>query len=228
MNIFEKLLPDNLYHTYVVHGDILTLPDELLAFLKDKKYIEESSPDVFVGRYESFGAGDMGQIKDWHNQKGLGGKRICIISTKFINREAEQSLLKMLEEPGENAHFFLMIPSSVVLLDTILSRSHVIYTGQVADDIESIKFMKMSAKDRIEYIGTLIKDHEDDDNSGGLRHSAINIINGVEASLHKGLQKNYKDKNLQFTLEELQNARSYLSTPGASVKMILEHIAVVV
>ena len=35
-------------------------------------------------------------------------------------------------------------------------------------------------------------------------------------------------KQLQFALEELGKAREYLSLPGASVKMILEHLALII
>jgi hypothetical protein len=228
MNIFKNLLPENLYHTYVVHGDVESLAEELLVFLKDKKYIQESSPDTLSLKYESFTANDVSEIRNWHSQKSISdGKRICIISTKFINREAEQALLKILEEPAENTHFFIIIPGSVVLADTIVSRAHVVSAFLEKRNLKGEEFLKLIPKDRIDYIASLIKVHEGDDTSGGLRHDAIEIVNGLEQILHEKLQVDHKDKETVFKLEELQSARSYLSTPGASVKMILEHISLV-
>ena len=50
---------------------------------------------------------------------------------------------------------------------------------------------------------------------------------GLEKILHEKFRLNKSDKNLQFVLGELGAMREYLQTPGASVKMILEHIALV-
>ena len=227
--MFETLFPEHLYQSYVIYGDPVKTPDTLLEFLKNKNYITPTSQDVFCRWYESLTVADCKDIKDWHSRKGLDdSSRMCIVSTKFINREAEQSLLKMLEEPGLRTHFFIIVPSSLILLDTIVSRVHVVHAEPTFDESEAINFMKLSKKDRIDHIARMIKGHESDETSGGLRHSAIGMINSIERVLHADLQKKYTDMNMQFVLTELAHARRYLSKSGASVKMILEHIALVV
>ena len=76
-------------------------------------------------------------------------------------------------------------------------------------------------------IAEIIKEHKDNDGSGMLRFKAIELINGLEKILHEKFKLNKNDKNLHFILKELATMREYLQTPGASVKMILEHIALV-
>jgi hypothetical protein len=89
-------------------------------------------------------------------------------------------------------------------------------------------FMKATPKDRIEKVGEIIKEFKDNENSGGLRHKAISLINGLERIVYKKWKKDIDNENEKFVLNELKNCRDFLSTPGASVKMILEHIALVI
>lgn len=232
VNIFDKLFPKDLYHSYVIEGDRDTAVKDLLSFLEARGDIETGSPDTLCQVYESFTMNDSEQIKDWHSKSGITeGKRICIIATKFINREAEQTLLKIIEEPRENTHFFIIIPDSSVLLPTIISRVHVIKTEQQIDkDIikEVLSFLSSSPKVRIDIVALIIKNNKDEENSGQLRYYATSFVNEIENIFYQKFKKDKNDKNTIFILEELQKARGYLSTPGASVKMILEHLALVI
>lgn len=230
--MFEQLLPKNLYHSYVIEGELNMVSSELMDFLKVRGDIEKNNPDILFQVYESFSMNDSEQIKSWHSKRGItDGKRICIISTKFINREAEHSLLKIIEEPAVNTHFFIIIPDASVLLPTILSRAHVIKIDKSNDSNlqkEVFSFVQFSPKDRIDKIALIVKNNKDLENSGQLRYYAIAFINELEIIFYQKFRKNRKDKKNIFILEELQKARGYLSTPGASVKMILEHLALVI
>jgi hypothetical protein len=236
-NIFDTVLPKQLHHSYILFSSEENTSDTLIIFLQEAGHIVANSSDLLSQVYDSFTIADSAFIKEWASNKGVtDGKRICIISAKFINREAEHALLKLLEEPGENMHFFIILPPATRLLDTIVSRVHVIHlVASALGATESYgepkdKFLKSKPEDRITYIAELIKKHEKDETSGGLRHEALNLINYIEKIAHEKLKVDYKTGNteIRFGFQELQNAREYLSTPGASVKMILEHIALVV
>jgi DNA polymerase III delta prime subunit len=232
MDTFQKLFPQNLYHSYVVEGDPEATGNLLLEFLKVRKEIEEESPDVLFQIYESFSMDSASGIKNWHSKKGIGkGKKICIIATKFINREAEQTLLKIIEEPTNNTHIFIVIPDSSVLLSTILSRVHVVKTKQQSDkDLQKLAatFVLSSTKVRIDEVAKIIKENKDEESSGQLRFYATTFVNELENIFYQKFKKNRTDKKTQFILSELQKARGYLSTPGAAVKMILEHLALMI
>lgn len=231
MNL-ENLFPKNLYHSYIVEGDGNDIAIELLRFLEDRGEIENNSLDVLSQSYESFNIENSLEIKNWHSQLGIGGgKKICIITTNFINREAEQTLLKIIEEPGVNTHFFIIVPDSSVLLPTIISRTHVVKIEQQKDiEIERrvINFIKLDAKERIDEVAIIIKENKDEENSGKLRHYATLFINELENIFYKRFKENINDEKIKFILGELKKSRGYLSTPGASVKMILEHLALII
>lgn len=232
INIFEKLFPKDLYHSYLIEGDPEKVAVELLAFLEMRGEIEKKSPDVLCQVYESFAIDDSGEIKNWHSRLGVGQKKkICIIATKFINREAEQTLLKIIEEPAKDTHFFIIVPDTSVLLPTIISRCHIVKTEQSNDkNLQKIAqdFVVSGPKKRLSVVLEIIKENKSDENSGQLRAYATMFINEIEKIYYQKFKKNKNDKNIKYILNELQKNREYLSTPGASVKMILEHLALVI
>lgn len=231
-DIFEKLFPKDLYHSYVIEGDPNLTALLLHNFLISRGEIVIQSPDVISQIYTSFTMDDNKEIKDWHSRMKISNtKKVCILAADYINREAEQALLKIIEEPAVDSHFFIIVPDASLLLDTIISRCHVIKINKNTN-LELNKFVdgfiKLQPRDRINKIVEIIKENKDEDNSGKLRSYATNFINQLEAIFYKRFKNNINDKNNEFILGELQKARVYLSTPGASVKMILEHIALIV
>ena len=232
MSKLENLFPENLYHSYIVEGDPDTTVFPLRDLLEERGHIEPRSPDLLCQTYDSFSIDDSKKIKEWHSEKGIdGSKRICIIGAKFINHDAERTLLKMIEEPQEGTHFFIVVPNSLILLDTILSRAHVVRVDENSNPIfkkSAEEFFKSKPKDRIELVAEIIEENKDNEGSGGLRFSAIRLVNDLEKIIYEQFKKDKESLEIKFKLGELNKARDYLSLPGASVKMILEHIALVI
>lgn len=232
MNNFDELFPENLYHSYVLEGNPEEIVYLLRIYLEERGDINKNSPDVILNLYDAFNIEDGHKIKEWHKNRGVDGKKkICIIGAKFINREAEQALLKITEEPTENTHMFLVVPDASLLLGTILSRVHLIKNlkndNKFEDKIAS-DFIKANPQERIEKVTDIIKEFKNNENSGGLRYYAISLLNGIERIIYENWKKDLNNKDLKFILDELKNCRGFLSTPGAAVKMILEHIALVI
>lgn len=227
---FTDLFPENLYHSYIVEADPNETAIPLREFFEKRGDIVAGSMDTLCQSYDSFTMDDSVFLKDWHSHKGsTDGKRICILGAKSINREAEQSLLKMLEEPAVNTHFFLVVPNALFLLETIRSRAQIVKVVNEEDQIfikNATKFISASPKERIDFVAEMIKEYKDDEGSGNLRFNATKLINELEKILYEKF-KIKKSEDLQFILKELHQSREFLSTPGASVKMLLEHIALV-
>ncbi|MFA6999735.1 MAG: hypothetical protein WC241_01315 [Candidatus Paceibacterota bacterium] len=229
---FSQLFPKDLYHSYVVEGNPEEIVYLLRIYLEERGDINKRSPDVLLNLYDAFNIEDGHNIKDWHKNKGVDGKKkVCIIGAKFINREAEQSLLKIIEEPMDDTHFFIVVPDASLLAETILSRVHLIKNLKRDNNFEDKiagEFIKANPKERIEKVAEIIKEFKDNENSGGLRYYAISLVNGIERIVYEKWKKDLNNKDFKFILNELKNCRGFLSTPGAAVKMILEHIALVI
>lgn len=235
--MFEDLFPAQLNHSYIIQGDPAVAPAELKNFLVSRNLFNIDSPNVFFEAYEALDMDEGHKIKEWHSLASYdGGIRACIVGAKFINREAEQSLLKILEEPGERTHFFIIVPDVESVLPTIRSRCHVVYLDK-NNKYESWvnKFVGSSIKDRIDMIALILKSAEDADTSATIRFEAKSILDSLEKNLFTEFKKDTKNKNLpagrqdtEWVLGEIIKAKKYLRNPGSSVKMLLEHIALVI
>lgn len=230
MSIFDDLIPKDLYHSYIIEADPNDeVLESLRSFLRDRGDVDLNSPDIISQIYSTFTISDSYEIKQWHNEKQVTDKKkIFILGAKFINHDAERTLLKILEEPGQNTHFFIIIPNSLLLLDTIRSRTHIIKLYSDSKNKNALDFLDLNVKNRMDFIAKIIKDSSNEKDSGLVRHTATLLVNELEVIFHDKFKKDKMNKNLTFIIEELAKARDYLNLPGASVKMILEHIALVI
>ena len=222
----KSLFPEKLNHSYVIEGDRDDISIEVFNFIKER-YGKDT--EVLFQTYEAFKINDSRVIHEWNLNKTVENKkRFCIIASKYINHEAERTLLKIIEEPNENTHFFIIVPNSLALLDTILSRVHIVKPqrdnkdGEIKNEAE--KFIKMKIKDRFDFVGKVVKSYEDSDGAT-LRFYVTIFLNFIERFFYKKL-KEKKDTKILEILEEINDKRKYLSQPGSSPKMILEHIAI--
>lgn len=230
MSIFDDLIPKDLYHSYIIEADPNDeVLESLRSFLRNRGDVDLNSPDIISQIYSTFTISDSYEIKQWHNEKQVTDKKkIFILGAKFINHDAERTLLKILEEPGQNTHFFIIIPNSLLLLDTIRSRTHIIKLYSDSKNKNALDFLDLNVKNRMDFIAKIIKDSSSEKDSGLVRHTATLLVNELEVIFHDKFKKDKMNKNLTFIIEELAKARDYLNLPGASVKMILEHIALVI
>ena len=223
----------DLYHAYVVETSDETIVENLTVFLKDT-HGDTKNIDFFTQTYDSFTQADSKLLKEWHAHKAISdGRRICIIDTKFITTEAQHALLKMLEEPQEGTHFFFVVPDASFLLDTV--RSRVIVVTMRDTDMKTIqskssyeRFVSGSLSDRFSHIATMIESYKDTEGSALLRNGAITFLKELEEYFYIVFKKDINDTHIQFVLTQIVHTRDYLSSPGASVKMILEHIALII
>lgn len=228
--MFEDLFPTQLNHSYIIQGDPVSSPGELKDFLTSRNFLDKENPDILFELYEALNIDEGHKIKEWHSLASYNDKkRACIVGAKYINREAEQSLLKILEEPSENTHFFIVVPDVENVLPTIRSRCHVVYLNRNSKYETWVnKFVGSSIKDRIDMIAVILKSAEDADTSATVRFEAQSILDSLENNLFIEFKKNTDNKNLEWVLGEIIKAKKYLRNPGSSVKMLLEHIALVI
>jgi DNA polymerase III delta prime subunit len=230
MNIFDTKIGNNLFQTYFIE---CTNPNTRLNFMK---YLESvgivinGNPNILNEVYESFTIDNVRLLNQFHNEKSSNnGKKVFIIEALTINHEAHNALLKMFEEPTENTHFFFLIPRVDILPDTLKSRAHLIYEDRSNlqnNNQDANEFINSSKSQRLEKIANLVTKHKNSETSSPLRDEARILLDGCEYFLHNDMKS--LDENKAWKFEELLKAKKYLSTSGASVKMILEHIALVI
>ncbi|NQV93074.1 hypothetical protein HQ403_01075 [Candidatus Kaiserbacteria bacterium] len=221
-------LPQDLHHAYVIEGGEDS-KEKLLHYIEGLGITTVGNPDVHVREYDVFGIDDGRAIQGLESTKAFAlGKKIFILNVNSITREAQNALLKTLEEPTEGTHFFLLVPSAGVLLETLLSRVQVIRMhNSVAGDssispLLAKQFLSSTGAERLALIADIIETKD--------KQEALSLVNGLERELYEqsGFQKNISGvENIPTeAFEALQSVRSYLQDRSSSVKILLEHLSV--
>ena len=126
------LLAKLSHHAYLLIGASDTR-DELISILEKKHtLIAQGNPDFYIRNFETLTIDDARELKVLHSSRPVGTaqKKIFVLTMNGITIEAQNALLKLLEEPAEYAHFFLIVPSAHLLLPTVKSRMLEITTGE--------------------------------------------------------------------------------------------------
>lgn len=202
------------HHAYGIESSENITPE-----LKRSIPFEECSY-IFDRHYDSFKIDDARAIKSLQAEK-TEKAAVFIISFTLMNREAQNALLKVLEEPTANTYFVLIFPNVKQLLPTLQSRMQLIRLrndGQHSKERKIVvsDFISMSLQKRFDTIKKLTDKKSEEPL---LKSDVLNFLNDLENHFHYE-----KNKNPEI-IDSVFKARSYLGANGASTKMILEMIA---
>jgi len=237
----------DLQHAYLLEGEKEKIFNLLLDFLNKKLgFSTVANPDFWVGDFDSLGINDSRAIKDFQMNKALIGERkILVIKTNFITQEAQNSLLKVFEEPTRGTYLFLLMPSSENILPTLRSRLMVIKnlgvsppsklggdTPKFSPKFFAEDFLKASLPERLKLIKVFLPKKKEDKVD---KARVIDFLNELEQFLYQDFEKQKttiwslslsSEKEIIFS--EIRQCRSYLNDRSPSVKMILEHLSQII
>jgi hypothetical protein len=233
MDKLLSLTKDTLHHAYLLIRDTDGVYEEICPFFEKNLGIKtKGNADFVFEKFDKFLIDDARRIFDLHMGKThRDSLQIIVIAFNFITTQAQNALLKMLEEPTDRTHFFIISPNKNIFLDTIISRVSVFEmedSGFPASPAgRSIldsgkKFLEMSLKDRLDYVSKFVKDLKDEKRT---KQDAINLLSGIESSMRREI-KNSKDyEKGSDALKQVVKSKGYINLNGASVKNLLENIA---
>ena len=142
-----------------------------------------------------------------------GGKRAIVVVAEQINVEAQNALLKVLEEPPEHTSFHFVISDHARLLPTLLSRFEAFSDTAETEITVAKDFIKLPIGQRLELVAE--------------KTSAKDVA--WQQNLVSGLEQLCLEKELSNKIAmEVVFAKKHLQGPGASAKMLLEHLALAV
>lgn len=232
----KSILPDlleKLHHAYCLEGKRENILNALLKFLEDDlKFSVKGNPDFYIGDFETLGIDEGRSINEMQSRRAvLSSRRIFIISANFITKEAQNSLLKMFEEPSGGAVFFLIISSASILLPTLRSRMMIVNLNHIESFEDSSnklfdakKFIKSPIAERLAIVKKIYEKIADEEAS---RSVAVDFLNDLEREfMNKFDTPDAKMKNL-FIFDEIDKCRNYAGDRSPSIKILLEHIALI-
>lgn len=142
-----------------------------------------------------------------------GDLRMFVIVFRSITHEAQNALLKLLEEPPKTAQFFVVTSMHTELLPTLRSRLMLMATEESLSDATSKStcdtFRHMSYAERLATIASRTSEKDD----------------VWFDALMEGLEIYASEKKDAALMADVLMVRQYSASPGASKKMLLEHLA---
>lgn len=213
------------HHAYSMVGGAAE-HDALVAVLaKDHKISLRGNPDFVDRRYEVFSVDDSREIKSLAESKPTvaGAKKIFVLEMSGITNEAQNALLKLLEEPPVDTHFFLIVSSAHLLLPTVKSRLSFLGEGTNTrkNDADLEAWVEKFIKSKVDARLTMAKAFNDEiAKEKRSKQDAVEVLNILEEKIHAmGIRGNVG------RLEAVSLARKYSTDRAPSMKMLLDYVA---
>jgi hypothetical protein len=146
-------------------------------------------------------------IHDAYLMPIVSAERVFVLAYGDITREAQNALLKIVEEPPKTARFYIVTERKETLIPTLLSRL-VEYGTEDTSSIDLADFFGCPIGDQIREIGVRLGKKDE--------VWARKLLGALE-------ERAYQDKKYDM-LTRLNDLRVYFDAPSASKKMILEHL----
>lgn len=201
-------------NTHLVAGTLEMIP-AILALLEDEGIETKGNVDLYVRTYQSFGIDEARELRARASSRALVGRRVFVVATPSMTTEAQNALLKTLEEPAGDAFFFFITPSPQTLLSTFRSRAQVLtLESEESQDslVDAEKFLAASSSARLDMLKPLLEKGDDDKRDLGA------ILSFLDSLEHFFIQK-------PEGLHAIYRARRYIGDKGALVKPLLEQLA---
>ena len=204
-------------NVHLVAGTAAAIP-HILGILRANGVSTQSNPDIYTREYKAFGVDDAIELRDRSGRRPIAGsQRFFIVVTPGMTTEAQNALLKTLEEPPADAAFFIIVPAPEVLLPTLRSRAQILTLAHdgVENLIDAKAFLAAPPQKRLDMLKPLLEKDEDDKRD-------IGKIVGFLSSLERVLEKKPQG------LHAIYRARKYIGDKGALVKPLLEQVALLI
>jgi len=203
-------------NTHLIEGG----PEKIVAIVallqKNSVTVKKGDPDLYVRSYKSFGIEDARELRERAALRPVGARRIFIVASPDISREAQNALLKTIEEPPGNALFFFIVHSPETLLATFRSRAQLLVLDSAAATgiVDEKKFLAAAPAKRIDMLKPLLEKGDDE------RRDL-----GAILSFLASLEKSFDTKVDEGALSSIYRARKYATDKGALLKPLLEQLA---
>ena len=213
----------DLFHAYIIAGHKEDTRQYIERFLKEHK-VSKDTATVTVSEHVVFTIEHVRELRTWQQlmPAGTDMHKIYVLYTSFLTREAENALLKTLEEPVPNTHIIIAIPKPETLLPTLLSRVRLV-TPEVTtrDGVRHMReFLSLSIAEQMESIKKMSEKGDDEFASAEVREKAVAFFDDLEHFLASTISRENAESIQK--MEAILKLKKYLFTPAVSVKNILE------
>lgn len=170
----QHIIAEPQHHAYIVFGYV---PVDLGAGQHEGLFVIETD--------KGLGVDEVRELQQYAFQSADVRERKIVLSAPGISHQAQNALLKVMEEASDGTYFFLCLPQGTDVLGTLLSRCYIIsrsdaglISGHQSEDFAT--FIAASAKERLALLDAMW------DAGEGARHGAIlQLLQDVEQYIHQ-------------------------------------------
>lgn len=204
------------HHAYLIVGEPESAREYLDSVFSEYGVRTAGNPDFYSYRADVFGVDDAREVGEKASAKAFGERMVFVIEAQKFTAEAQNALLKTLEDPVPNTHFFILAREAAMFLPTLLSRMHrVDARGESDEGSEAKKFLKKNLKQRLAF-AKKFADEKDERGAGALAEFLDSLLLILK-----------EDGAPTGSLQRVLDARTYARDSGAMPRLILEHLALV-
>jgi len=222
--MYEELVAqkNNLSHAYVCSGDIESSKNTIFDFLKnDLDFATVANPNLYTHITSAFGIDDSRKISSQSQKTAVGShnRKIFIVGFSTITIEAQNALLKTLEEPSEGTIIFLLVQNHDKLLPTIMSRSQLLKGDVVESYVDLVgEFCLANFLEREKIYTQFLGDTKKSipPNKAGAYQFIAEVLSVIVDKKPENMTELYRD------IEQMQG---YVTNRSSSLKYIFEYIS---
>lgn len=219
------MFSDTLHHAYIIEGNPTDLKNVVITEVQQRLQLNDISQDLFLVETDMFSVENASRVVEINSRKAFdkGKKGIVIIADTF-SHQAQNALLKTLEEPSVGTHFFILTSTSSVFLPTILSRVHVIRRdtdteNTLAGVFDVHSFLKSTPAERLVMVKQILKEKDDENISDRDIFVFVNELEKELFRVHKGTKKEIEIARVCTKIQD------YIRDTSSSKKLLLEYVA---
>ncbi len=201
------------HHAYLIEGGA-----EMRALIETELHAHDvvtvGNPDYFAREVDVFTIDDAHLLTRYTTRTPVGERKIVLVIAGIMTNEAQQALLKTIEEPAPQTHIIVVVPGVSELLPTVRSRMRVL-VPQAPDMHEDVVHQASAFLH-----GTLL--------------ARMTIAQKLTAAKDITAARQFVDACLTVAhaagdyaaLRIIAYTRQYLTARGPSLKLLLENFAI--
>lgn len=204
---------------YAMQSILISSKDKTKAKEETQKLFKDlkiNKFDITILEFEkAVGIADVREIQRKIYLSPLKGvfKAVLLDATPGITIEAQNALLKIMEEPPESTLIIVQVLNSDEILPTILSRCKVIKLSFEKEYSDTSKFIKIlnstnGIGDRLKLAQDLSKD----------KNEALDFLESLIIDLRKDLTVNYK------AIKSIQKFHTVIKNTNVNLRLALENL----
>lgn len=181
---------------------------------------------------KSLGIAELTNLKNFALLKSYNHKDkiITIEDGETLTTEAQNSLLKILEEPPQNTLIVIRCNVFPKFVNTIFSRCHVIDTtlgGEKATQIEANQnFLDMEFYEKLIFINKLLKTAEGENKQNQIDNLLIQITENLLEDIQKNIDNHDKILKITSHLDRIKDIKKKFKQ-NVNSRLLLDNLALI-